>query len=376
MKPDRKSITRQILGDPVAALAELQPDAVKPHENALGKLHREYSSLKQQHQILQAETGAISRKIGDAKVNGDPVDDLKNAMQKQSARLKSNAQQLDSLEKQILSYFELDEHSSHAGPRPPGKRKANSQTTTGELHQVAITALGEETNEWNAYVLKNPAASIYHRAEWRELINKTFGHKAYYFTARDENHKIIGILPLVRLKSRIFGDFMVSMPYFNYGGAIADHPDIERQLMEAANKKAAGLGIAHIEYRDVKTREEFPARTEKVNMILPLPESVDSLWEGFSSKLRSQIKRPQRELPEILIGGKVFLGIFTRYSAITCVILGHRSIANHSFQTSWTVSPRKAGSSISGFMEGLLPLHFYWATKIHSKYHGHHRSGR
>ena len=311
MSPDLKSIERKILGDPVAALAALRPDAVKLHDAALNELSRQYRSLKQQHQILQTETGVISRKIGEAKVRGEAIDDLKSAMQVQSARLKSNTHLLDNLEKQILSYFDIDKPPSQSGSRPSGNRKAGIQATTGNnLHQVSITALGDETKEWNAYVLENTAASIYHRAEWRELISKTFGHETYYFNARDKNHKIIGILPLIRLKSRIFGDFMVSMPYFNYGGAIADHPVIERQLMETANKKAAGLGIANIEYRDVITREGLPVRTEKVNMILPLPESVDNLWEGFSSKLRSQIKRPQRDLPDILIGGKEYLGDF------------------------------------------------------------------
>jgi FemAB-related protein (PEP-CTERM system-associated) len=130
--------------------------------------------------------------------------------------------------------------------------------------------------------------------------------------ARDNDGRIVGILPLVRLKSRLFGDFLISMPYFQRGGAIADHPGIEQKLMQAANDRAATLGIDHIEYRDDIPREALPARTEKVNMVLPLPDSPEKLWRGFTSKLRAQIKRPQREGPQILLGGKEYLDDFYR----------------------------------------------------------------
>jgi FemAB-related protein (PEP-CTERM system-associated) len=169
--------------------------------------------------------------------------------------------------------------------------------------------------DWNSYVEKTPAASIYHRAEWGPLIKRSFGHESCYFVARDENHTVAGILPLVRLKSRLFGDFLVSMPYCNYGGAIADHPSIEEALMQAANDHAAGLGTGHIEYRDNIPRDGWPVRDEKVNMILTLAGSENELWDGFTSKLRAQIRRPQRENPQVLSGGEEYLDEFYRVFA-------------------------------------------------------------
>ena len=185
-----------------------------------------------------------------------------------------------------------------------------------EASGVHITLLGDEASEWNAYVSNNPSASVYHRAEWRNLIHETFGHEGYYFVARDKNSRLKGVLPLIRLKSRLFGDFMVSMPYFNYGGAVADHPLIEDKLMHAANEQARHTGISHIEYRDDIPRNDLPAKMDKVNMLLSLPGDPDSLWNNFSSKLRAQIRRPQREQPSVLIGGieyvEDFYSVFSR----------------------------------------------------------------
>ena len=176
--------------------------------------------------------------------------------------------------------------------------------------EVTIALLENEQEEWDNYVAANPAASIYHRSAWKELIQKTFGHQGVYLLARGKNGNIVGILPLIRLKSLLFGDFMVSMPYFNYGGAVADHPSIEQKLMQAANERAASLDVSHIEYRDDCQREGLPARSDKVNMILQLPDNEDELWQGFTSKLRAQVRRPQRENPKILSGGEEHLDAF------------------------------------------------------------------
>src|SRR5262249_56631079 len=53
---------------------------------------------------------------------------------------------------------------------------------------------------------------------------------------------INGVLPLVRLRSRMFGDFLVSVPYVNYGGCCADTEDIEQDLLRASVRVAGELG--------------------------------------------------------------------------------------------------------------------------------------
>lgn len=103
---------------------------------------------------------------------------------------------------------------------------------------------------------------------------------------------------------------MISMPYFNYGGAIADHPLIEQHLMDAADTYAECNGIQHIEYRDTIQRGGLPVRSNKVCMLLQLPDKQETLWNNFPSKLRAQIRRPQREQPEVRSGGVEYLNDF------------------------------------------------------------------
>jgi len=158
--------------------------------------------------------------------------------------------------------------------------------------------------EINNYVNNTDNTSLYHLTEWCSLINHVFKHDTYYFYAKSVSNEIIGILPVVRIKSKLFGNYMVSMPYFNYGGAIANHSYIEEDLMEKAISIAKELNVKHIEFRDIKHRKQagWPVRTDKVNMIMQLPENINVLNKKLGSKIRAQIKRPQREGVQIING--------------------------------------------------------------------------
>ena len=170
-----------------------------------------------------------------------------------------------------------------------------------------------EAPDWDAFVGSIPEAKIYHLASWKKVISRVFGNDGHYLFAENRSNEICGVLPLVRLKSLIFGDYLVSMPYFNYGGAVANGDGVSEQLMHSAGKLANKLGVSHIEFRDVIPRKgDWPVKTNKVTMTLPLPDTADQLWKDLGSKRRAQIKRPLREDPEIVSGGMELVDDFYR----------------------------------------------------------------
>jgi FemAB-related protein (PEP-CTERM system-associated) len=164
---------------------------------------------------------------------------------------------------------------------------------------------------WDDYVDRHPAASAYHRSAWPRAVADLFRLESHYLTAQGPDGRLCGVLPLVRQKSLLFGDRLTSLPYFNYGGALADDAAIRRALMERAAELARELGVDQIEFRDVEPPPvHWPVRTDKVTMLLDLPDSVDSLDRQLGSKLRSQVKRALREQPELRVGGAELLGDF------------------------------------------------------------------
>lgn len=145
------------------------------------------------------------------------------------------------------------------------------------------------------FLEKTVSSSLYHDYRWGVVIGKSFSHASYYLIGEDEGKRICGVLPLVHLRSRIFGNLMVSMPFFNYGGVCAENRLVRTLLIEKAVDIARDTGVSHIEFRqDAPLIDGFPVKTTKASMRLNLPQSADDLWKSFPSKLRSQIKRPQK----------------------------------------------------------------------------------
>jgi len=144
--------------------------------------------------------------------------------------------------------------------------------------------------------MESDSSYLYHLIGWKEVIERTFGHKTYYLLAENGKKEINGILPLVHLKSTIFGSFMISVPYFNYGGVCVESNEVRSQLLQEAIRIASREGADHVELRHTRHMEDgLQEKTSKVSMRIGLPDKPDDLWKSFSSKLRSQIKRPMKE---------------------------------------------------------------------------------
>ena len=162
---------------------------------------------------------------------------------------------------------------------------------------------GADFSAWDAYVSATDKCTLYHNSVLPKMIKQLFGHHYHCFLAWDESGKVIGVLPLIHMKSVLFGNYMVSMPYFNYGGAVAINEEVEQALMSCAIERGKSLNVTHIEFRDAHERDtSLPVRLDKVAMLLDLPEEPDILWQAIGAKRRSQIKRPIREGVEVLTG--------------------------------------------------------------------------
>ena len=176
--------------------------------------------------------------------------------------------------------------------------------------ELIVTEVGvSRMAEWDRYVRGHELASVYHLAAWRELIESVFNRQTHYLLA-ESGKQIKGVLPLVRLKSRLFGDFLVSMPYVSYGGTLADDATTCERLIEAAIRLGGRLGVAHVELRHLADCAALPKRVDKVSMHLRLTGDGNSLWHKLGSKRRAQIKRPLKEGAASEIGGSELVDDF------------------------------------------------------------------
>src|SRR5438270_13854570 len=109
---------------------------------------------------------------------------------------------------------------------------ARDTTAAPEL-EPAVAGVEESENAWTDYVARHPRASGYHEWRWRDVFTHAFGCEPIYLSAR-RGGRLVGVLPTVFLESWLFGRALISLPYVNYGGVIADDPAAERAVFDYA----------------------------------------------------------------------------------------------------------------------------------------------
>ena len=168
------------------------------------------------------------------------------------------------------------------------------------LHQYA---------EWDAFVQQQPGAALYHLSGWRSVCMEAFGHDCPYLAAWRGEH-IVAVLPLVRLQSRLFGHFMVSVPFFNYGGLLGSDEAARAALLAQAVALARAEGCSHIELREHQPQPDWPSRTDKISMRVSLPDTAEKLWSQLTTKMRTQNRKAQRSDLKFQHGGAELLDDF------------------------------------------------------------------
>ena len=164
------------------------------------------------------------------------------------------------------------------------------------VKECAISVREAPSADWDAFVLQAPTASLYHLGGWTELAREVFGHRMLFVESRCASGSLVGVLPVVRQRSWLLGNFATSVAFFNYGGALAADPDVARRMMVRAAEAAEELGCRYLEFRDTQSRlGDWLLRTDKITLQLELPATVDALSKRLGSKLRSQVKRAERE---------------------------------------------------------------------------------
>jgi FemAB-related protein (PEP-CTERM system-associated) len=205
---------------------------------------------------------------------------------------------------------------------------------------------------------------LYHLSNWGSVIEKSYGHCPYYLAAlrneprawdKDGNKPIVGntpskdsvvgILPLIQIKHWLFGNSFTSIPFFDSAGILAEDEHAEKALLKGAIELFLRSGATTLELRNpnplisitnLNAKEdgadneryhswhniEISAMTNKVQMLLNLPDKPEELMKSFKSKLRSQIRKPLKEGLKVEIGGLELLDDFYNIFAVNMRDLG------------------------------------------------------
>ena len=158
------------------------------------------------------------------------------------------------------------------------------------------TATAADQQEWDDFVHSHPNASAYHLYAWGRAISQAYGHRLIYLVARQDG-EVVGVLPLVHLSFPLLLNELVASPFCDVGGCLSTNMGVEGQLLDEAVKYGKQIKAKTIQLRG-SLHNAFAADTtftqiesDKVRMLLTLPNSSEALLTSFKSKLRSQVRK-------------------------------------------------------------------------------------
>jgi FemAB-related protein (PEP-CTERM system-associated) len=162
---------------------------------------------------------------------------------------------------------------------------------------VSIRPLDDASEAaWDRFVLATPSATFFHRAGWDRVIRTAFSHTSHYaFAERDG--AITGVLPLVRVKTRLFGDTLISNPFCVYGGPLAADAETEAALLSHATSLLARTGASALEfrYRDPPQAPPESGWTERPDLYVTFRKAIESDHErnmkAIPRKQRAMVRK-------------------------------------------------------------------------------------
>ena len=167
--------------------------------------------------------------------------------------------------------------------------------TTGIPPDLAIRVLPRddavESSRWDAYVAGCRSATFFHRSGWRDVIEDVFHHRTHFLYAQ-RAAGIEGVLPLAHVKSLLFGNALVSLPFAVYGGVAADTPEAATALEEEAQALAQRLGVNHLELRNVTPRHpDWPTQDLYVTFRKEIESDAEANMLAIPRKQRAMVRK-------------------------------------------------------------------------------------
>jgi FemAB-related protein (PEP-CTERM system-associated) len=226
-----------------------------------------------------------------------------------------------------------------------------------------------DRTDWDAFVQSRSDAVGYHEWAWRGVFERAFGHKGVYLVARfGPAGPVVGVLPLVEIRSLLFGRTLTSLPFVNFGGVLAESDEVARALLNEAASVAKARGSKHVELRHIGRRfDDLPCKQHKVTMRLALrsPEVSASgdLWERIDRKARNQVRKAQKSELTVVRGGSELLSEFYTVFARNMRDLGTPVYGRQLFEEVLAAYPERARLIVVRLKDAPVAAGFTYRTR-------------
>ena len=143
---------------------------------------------------------------------------------------------------------------------------------------------------WDHFVLEHSEGTFFHLSGWQKVISGFLGHSSYFLMS-EQDGLVKGVLPLARVKSWLFGDALISLPFLVYGGPLGRDRNAVDELVRAATELAEELGVDYLELRGRKPITDWPSKDSYVTFRKPIVKSVEENLLAIPRKQRAVVRK-------------------------------------------------------------------------------------
>lgn len=144
---------------------------------------------------------------------------------------------------------------------------------------------------WDEFVFACPEASFFHRSAWQGILRDVFRHPTYFLYA-EQAGEIQGVLPMAHVKSLLFGNALIAMPFAVYGGIAANNPEAAQALENEAQRLAKTLDVEHLEFRNVTPRHtDWPTQDLYVTFRKEILPDIEANMLAIPRKQRAMVRK-------------------------------------------------------------------------------------
>lgn len=159
--------------------------------------------------------------------------------------------------------------------------------------RVADLADAAERAAIDAFVRAHRDGTPFHLTGWSLGVARGCGQRAHYLVAEQADGSLAGVLPLTEIRSRLFGNAMVSSGFAVDGGALAHDPASIDALVAEAWALAERRGITTLELRGGPTPGHGWHVDEHsyLGFARPLAAGDDAELKAIPRKQRAEVRK-------------------------------------------------------------------------------------
>ncbi len=168
----------------------------------------------------------------------------------------------------------------------------NSIESASKPKLITVTELKEgDYSRWDSFVRQSDKGTFFHLYGWKLVLERAFNYNTYYLYT-EQAGEITGVLPLGHIKSLLFGNTLISVPFCVYGGILAVNDDAASALRRKAIELAEKLGVDALELKNrVPSDSGWPVKNLYVTFRKEISADAEENLKAIPRKQRAMVRK-------------------------------------------------------------------------------------